>query len=103
TGITPKVLRPTYGSVNDTIRKNTNLDIVLWNVDTLDWKIKDPKQIANRVIGKVEDGDIVLMHDTHKRTVEALKIILPELKKEGFQFVTVSELKEAQLLRKLDE
>ena len=43
------------------------------------------------------------MHDTHKRTVEALKIILPELKKEGFQFVTVSELKEAQLLRKLDE
>ena len=103
TGITPKVLRPTYGSVNDTIRKNTNLDIVLWNVDTLDWKIKDPKQIANRVIGKVEDGDIVLMHDTHKRTVEALKIILPELKKEGFQFVTVSELKEAQRLRKLDE
>lgn len=103
TGITPKVLRPTYGSVNDTIRKNTNLDIVLWNVDTLDWKIKDPKQIANRVIGKVEDGDIVLMHDTHKRTVEALKIILPELKREGFQFVTVSELKEAQLLRKLDE
>ena len=103
TGITPKVLRPTYGSVNDTIRKNTNLDIVLWNVDTLDWKIKDPKQIANRVVGKVEDGDIVLMHDTHKRTVEALKIILPELKKEGFQFVTVSELKEAQLLRKLDE
>ena len=103
TGITPKVLRPTYGSVNDTIRKNTNLDIVLWNIDTLDWKIKDPKQIANRVIGKVEDGDIVLMHDTHKRTVEALKIILPELKKEGFQFVTVSELKEAQLLRKLDE
>ena len=103
TVITPKVLRPTYGSVNDTIRKNTNLDIVLWNVDTLDWKIKDPKQIANRVIGKVEDGDIVLMHDTHKRTVEALKIILPELKKEGFQFVTVSELKEAQRLRKLDE
>lgn len=103
TGITPKVLRPTYGSVNDTIRKNTNLDIVLWNIDTLDWKIKDPKQIANRVIGKVEDGDIVLMHDTHKRTVEALKIILPELKKEGFQLVTVSELKEAQILRKLDE
>ncbi len=102
TGFTPTLLRPTYGSTNNIIRKNTNLDIVLWNVDTLDWKIKKPKKIANRVIGKVKDGDIILMHDTHKQTVEALKLILPELKKEGFQFVTVSELKEAKMIKKFN-
>ena len=103
TGYTPRVLRPTYGSVNNTIRKNTNLDIVLWNIDTLDWKIKDPKRIASRVVGKVDDGDIVLMHDTHKQTLEALKIILPKLKEEGYQFVTVSELKEARKIKEINE
>lgn len=100
TGYRPKVLRPTYGDVNETMKKNTDLDIVLWNIDTLDWKIRNPKKIANRVIGKVEDGDIVLMHDTHKQTVEALKLILPKLKEEGFQFVTISELKEARTIKK---
>lgn len=102
TGFRPTLLRPTYGDVNDVIKKNTDLDIVLWNVDTLDWKIKKPKRIASRVIGKVKDGDIILMHDTHKQTVEALKLILPELKKQGFQFVTVSELKEARIIDKLN-
>lgn len=100
TGVRPKLLRPTYGSVNNTIKNNTDLDIVLWNVDTLDWKIKNPKRIASRVIGKVKDGDIILMHDTHKQTLEALKIILPKLKEEGYQLVTISELKEAQAIRK---
>lgn len=100
TGYRPTLLRPTYGDVNNTIKENTDLDIILWNIDTLDWKIKDPKKIAYRVIGKVEDGDIVLMHDIHKQTVEALKIILPKLKEEGYQFVTVSELKEARTIKK---
>ena len=79
-GYTPTLLRPTYGSVNDEIKNNTTLDIVLWNIDTLDWKLKNYKDIANRVIGKVNDGDIVLMHDIHERTLKALEIILPKLK-----------------------
>lgn len=99
---TPTLLRPTYGSVNDEIKNNTTLDIVLWNIDTLDWKLKNYKDIANRVIGKVEDGDIVLMHDIHERTLKALEIILPKLKAEGYQLVTVSELKKAQELRKYE-
>ena len=99
---TPTLLRPTYGSVNDEIKNNTTLDIVLWNIDTLDWKLKNYKNIANRVIGKVEDGDIVLMHDIHERTLKALEIILPKLKAEGYQLVTVSELKKAQELRKYE-
>ena len=101
-GYTPTLLRPTYGSVNDEIKNNTTLDIILWNIDTLDWKLKNYKDIVNRVVGKVEDGDIVLMHDIHERTLKALEIILPKLKEEGYQFVTVSELKKAQELRKYE-
>ena len=101
-GYTPTLLRPTYGSVNDEIKNNTTLDIVLWNIDTLDWKLKNYKDIANRVIGKVDDGDIVLMHDIHEKTLKALEIILPKLKEEKYQFVTVSELKKAQELRKYE-
>lgn len=96
---TPVSLRPTYGSVNDKIRNNSSLKIVLWTVDTLDWKIKDSKKIAKRGL-KVKDGDIILMHDAKERTVKALDIIIPKLLEEGYQFVTTSELEETKLLRK---
>ena len=89
---TPILLRPTYGSVNKKIRNNTNLEIVLWNVDTLDWKIKSSKKIADRSLLQIKDRSIILMHDTHERTYEALKIMIPKLIAEGYQFVTISEI-----------
>ena len=89
---TPILLRPTYGSVNKKIRNNTNLEIVLWNVDTLDWKIKSSKKIADRSLSQIKDRSIILMHDTHERTYEALKMMIPKLIDEGYQFVTISEL-----------
>lgn len=89
---TPILLRPTYGSVNKKIRNNTNLEIVLWNVDTLDWKIKSSKKIADRSLLQIKDRSIILMHDTHERTYEALKIMIPKLIAEGYQFVTISDL-----------
>lgn len=96
---TPNSLRPTYGSINNKIKMNTNLNIVLWNVDTLDWKVKDPKKIANRGM-KVKDGNIILMHDAYNRTAKALKIMIPKLLEEGYQFVTISELQEINVIRK---
>lgn len=98
-GYTPTSIRPTYGSVNQKLKESTNLNIVLWNVDTLDWKIKDPKRIANRGL-KVKDGNIILMHDAYQRTVKALQIMIPKLLEEGYQFVTVDELREVNLIRK---
>lgn len=94
-----RLLRPTYGAVNNKLRKNLDMEIVLWNVDTLDWKLKNSKAIAKRALHDIKDGKIVLMHDIYKSTLEALKLILPELKKQGYQIVTVSELKEIQSLR----
>lgn len=97
-GYTPTSMRPTYGSVNQKIRNIVNMNIVLWNVDTLDWKLKDPKRIAQRGM-KVKDGDIILMHDSKARTEKALSIMIPKLLKENYQFVTVGELEEVKMLR----
>lgn len=93
TGYRPKLLRPTYGAVNRVLRKNTDLSIVLWNVDSMDWKTKNSTKIAYNVLNKVQNGDIILFHDTYERTLNALKIIIPKLLIDGYQFVTVSELK----------
>lgn len=95
----PVLFRPTYGSVNSTIKNNINLEIVLWDVDTLDWKYKNSKKIADKALSKIKDGSIILMHDTYLYSYEALKIMLPKLKAEGYQFVTVSELNKIKVLR----
>lgn len=99
TNYTPKLLRPTYGSINKKLRNSTNLKIILWNVDTKDWKLKSSEEIAKRALNSIEDGDIVLMHDMYERTYNALKIIIPALKEKGYQFVTVSELEEIKKLK----
>ncbi len=95
----PKYLRPTYGSVNDRIRKNTDLKIVLWTVDTKDWKIKNIDRIVEKATTNIKDGDIILMHDIFERSAKALDKIIPILKEQGFQFVTISELEEVKKLR----
>lgn len=95
----PKYLRPTYGSVNDRIRKNTELKIVLWTVDTKDWKIKSIDRIVQKATTNIEDGDIILMHDIFERSAKALEKIIPTLKEQGFQFVTISELEEIKKIR----
>lgn len=96
---TPTHFRPTYGSINNHIRKNTTLEITLWTVDTKDWKIKNVDRIVERAIKNIKDGDIILMHDIYKRSGEALKKIIPKLKEQGYQFVTISELEEIKLIR----
>lgn len=96
---TPTNFRPTYGSINNNMRKNINLNIVLWNVDTMDWKYKSVDKIVSRATKNTKDLDIILMHDTRKRTVDAVKKIIPILKEQGFTFVTVQELQEIKKLR----
>ena len=88
----PTLIRPSYGTVNNRIKKLMNRPIIIWNIDTLDWKYHNSKQIANRVFKDVSDGDIILMHDIYRATANSLEIIIPKLLKDGYQFVTVSEL-----------
>jgi len=98
TGIDTSVLRPPYGSYNDEVKqvcKDLGVIIVNWSVDTLDWKYKDADTIYNTIMAEVNDGDIILCHDLHGTTVDAMEMVIPALIEKGYQLVTVSELLEA--------
>ena len=92
TGRYPKLLRPSYGAYNNTIKKIGDMPIIIWDIDTLDWKYHNSKRIASRVINKVKNGDIILMHDIYSATANSLNIIIPELQNRGYTFVTIPEL-----------
>lgn len=102
-GYTPTLFRPTYGSLNENVKKDTNLKIILWNVDTLDWKYKNVNSIVKLATKNLKDGNIILMHETYKRSYEALKKIIPIAKEKGFTFVTVSELEEIRKIREYEK
>lgn len=88
----PSLIRPSYGIYNKKFQKIIDRPIVLWNIDTLDWKFHDSKRIANNVFNNINRGNIVLMHDIYNATANSLEIIIPKLLENGFEFVTVSEL-----------
>ncbi len=88
------LVRPPYGSLNDTLKENIEYPFILWNIDTEDWKTKDKEQIKQEILDYIEPGSIILMHDTsavHEVDIEVLNEILPELTEE-YKFVTISEL-----------
>lgn len=87
-----KLLRPSYGSVNNKIKKVANMPIIIWDIDTLDWKYHNSKMITSRVVNKVRDGDIILMHDIYSASLNALSNIIPILQDNGYEFVTIDEL-----------
>lgn len=89
----PTVFRPPYGAVNKKVRSQTSLPVVLWDVDTLDWKYRDANHLLKSVKQYVKDGSIILMHDIHASTAEGLDAVLAYLQGEGYSFVTVSEIK----------
>lgn len=103
-GVKPKFFRPPWGHFSlSGIKemKKGNFNIVLWNVMVGDWKGSITSQeIADRLLRKTEKGDIICLHDGRgtnhapKRTVEALKIVLPIWKSQGFNFGTLEELYE---------
>lgn len=88
----PSVLRPPYGAVNNEIRNAIDLPVVLWTVDTLDWKSRDPQAVLESVKSDVKNRSVILFHDIYPETVEAIELALEYLKSEGYQFITVSEL-----------
>lgn len=101
TGFIPKLIRPTYGGYNDKLMSNVDLKLTLWNVDASDWKYKSERRIVNNVIKNVSNGDIILMHDIFSRTVNSAEKIIDILQKEGYSFVTVSELNKIKEKRNL--
>ncbi len=92
TGQEPQYIRPPYGEWNEELESTLDLTPVFWNVDSLDWKLRDRRQIVSRVLKDVEDGDIILMHDIYPQSVEAALEIVDRLSAGGYTFVTADEL-----------
>lgn len=95
TGYTMDLMRPPYGSTNDTVAEVTEemgLAQILWSLDTNDWKDRKADVVADRALDGASDGAIILMHDIHGTTIDASHEIIRELDEEGYTMVTVSQL-----------
>lgn len=95
TGKKTKLFRPPYGSTNSNVRAvtaETGEAIILWDVDTLDWKTRNPASIRKVVQQEARDGSVILMHDIHGSTVDSVENVVSDLQSNGYHVVTVSEL-----------
>ena len=93
-GITPIWFAPPSGSFNEaTIQVADQLDMktILWTVDTVDWRKPATSEMVRRVVSKVENGSMVLMHPT-KPTAEGMERMITDIKAKGLQLGTVSDL-----------
>jgi peptidoglycan/xylan/chitin deacetylase (PgdA/CDA1 family) len=96
TGAPPKVMRPPYGSFTTNQRawahKKWGYKTIMWDVDPLDWKIRNASRVHSAIVQRAVPGSIILAHDIHKTTVDAMPQTFDDLLEKGFKFVTVSEL-----------
>ncbi len=98
TGTPVRLFRPPEGNCSENIltaAKNEEYSVILWTVDTKDWELVSTENIVKNVEKNVRNGSILLFHDytlSGAHTLDALKILIPKLMDEGYEFVTVSEL-----------
>jgi len=93
----PRLVRPPYGAFDDRVSERVcelSLSVLCWSLDTADWATDDPNAVIGALAGKVEDGDIILFHDSQKSTVDAMEILVPQLIEDGYELLTVPQLLE---------
>jgi peptidoglycan-N-acetylglucosamine deacetylase len=95
-GFTPTLLRPPYGAITprqrEWIQNRFGLNIILWSVDPFDWKRPGASVITQRILSQTRPGAIILSHDIHKQTIDAMPGTLDALIAKGYKFATVSQL-----------
>lgn len=92
TGQRPQMIRPPYGAVNQKVMEAMNLPVMYWSVDSLDWKSRDAKAILEVVKTNTRPGSIILLHDIHQPTVDAVESIIYYLKEQDYSLGTLSNL-----------
>lgn len=95
TGVKPSILRPPYGAVNGVVLEQLrlrNMSSILWSVDTRDWADRNSQIVCSRAVAGARPGAVILMHDIHQTSVNAVPCILSSLKQQGYSFVTVQNL-----------
>jgi len=88
-------MRPPYGAKDSqTFRgvRYAGMIGVLWTIDTRDWEHRNAQKTADAILKSIENGSVILCHETVASTVEAMRIVLPQLIGMGYQILTVSEL-----------
>ncbi len=88
----PRLFRFPYGSVNKEVLRTTRLPTILWSADSLDWKCYDTLAIVNNIKKEAKENGILLFHDFKYYNKVAIETIVNDLKKDGYTFVTISEL-----------
>ena len=100
TGKKPTHVRPPEGALNDATQKmikDIGFDIILWNVDVLDWKTRDADSVYNKIISDGADGgDILCVHDLYSTTIDGALRAIDTLQAKGYKFVSISELEAAR-------
>ncbi len=91
-GGSPFCYRVPYGNSTAALREKLGSPVVLWSVDTLDWKYKDAAQVEKNIKEDIKDGSIILLHDIFSTSVQGALAAIEDLQKEGYEFVTVNEL-----------
>ncbi len=91
-GTYPTLVRTPYGNANSKVMNVIDGPMIKWSVDTLDWQTRDAQKIKAEILNGAGDGEIILMHEIYKTSLEGLELALKELSDDGYQFVTVSEL-----------
>jgi peptidoglycan/xylan/chitin deacetylase (PgdA/CDA1 family) len=96
TGVAPRTFRPPYGSFTQAQRewamKEYGYPTVLWSVDPFDWKKPGAGVITSRILTGTGNGGIILAHDIHGQTIDAMPATLDGLVSRGYRFATVSQL-----------
>ena len=95
TGKEVSLFRPPYGSYNNDLINacsQRNLIPIQWDVDSLDWKGLSAVDITTRVVDKVQNGSIILMHNNADNVVDAVKMVLERLTNEGYKVTSVGDL-----------
>lgn len=91
-GVRPSLVRTPGGAKNGTVLANVQAPVIMWSIDTKDWKTRNTGKTVNAVMSQVRDGDIVLMHELYSQTGAAALEMIPRLTEAGYQLVTVSEM-----------
>lgn len=95
-GVQPRTMRPPYGALlqrqREWIHAELGYPTIIWSVDPLDWKRPGSSVVTSRILAGTTPGAIILAHDLHGQTVDAMPATLDGLLRKGYQFVTVSQL-----------
>ncbi len=95
-GVRPRTMRPPYGGLRQSQRELVHAEFgyptILWSVDPLDWRRPGPAVVTQRMLAGATPGGILLAHDLHSQTVDAMPATVDGLLRRGYKFVTVSQL-----------